>query len=251
MGVPKTISRLILLILAGIGPAVAYDANAVLPIETILSRMAAARAQNRTHLRPYRVTRNYRLFAAARGTEAGKEGQTPRSEVIADVSFVPPNLKRFAIQRAEGMRLGERIVRQMLEHETAIVENYGATDLTAANYDFRVLREEELAGQRCLVLEMLPRRKDKTLLRGQIWVDATTFQLRRTEGEPGKAPSWWFRASSIVLVYGDVSGMWLQTSSESTADVRFVGRHVMVSRDLEYKMNDLVAKSESHLQPIR
>jgi hypothetical protein len=88
---------------------------------------------------------------------------------------------------------------------------------------------------------MLPRRKDKILLRGKIWVDSTTYLLRRTEGEPERAPSWWLRDSRIVLIYGDVAGMWLQISSESTADVRFLGRHTMISRDVKYKTGELVA----------
>jgi len=141
------------------------------------------------------------------------------------------------------MGLGEKIVRQMLDHETDIVKDYGSTDLTAANYDFRFLREEDLNGQHCYVLEMLPRRKDKILLRGKIWVDSTTYLTRRTEGEPGKAPSWWLRDSRIVLIYGDVAGMWLQISSESTADVRFLGTHTMISRDIEYKTEEVVAAS--------
>jgi hypothetical protein len=91
-------------------------------------------------------------------------------------------------------------------------------------------------------LEILPKRKGKTLLRGQIWIDAATYQLRRTEGEPGKAPSWWLRDARIVLVYGDVGGMWLQTASESTANVRFVGPHTMVTRDVEYKFSELTAR---------
>jgi hypothetical protein len=200
--------------------------------ETILGRMALAKAENRTHLRPYRVTRNYRLF--------GKE-KTTQAEVIADVTFVPPDLKHYAIQQANGVGLGEKIVRQMLEHETNIVKDYGSTDLTAANYDFRFIREGELDGQRCYVLEMVPRRRDSTLLHGQIWVDAVTYQLHRTEGEPGKAPSWWLRDSRIVLSYGDVGGMWLQTASESTANVRFFGQHTMLSRDVEYKISELAA----------
>jgi hypothetical protein len=89
---------------------------------------------------------------------------------------------------------------------------------------------------------MTPKRKGKTLLRGQIWVDANTYQLRRTEGEPGKAPSWWLRDSRIVLTYGSVGGMWLQTSSESMANVRFVGPHTMVVRDVEYKFSELTAR---------
>ena len=219
--------------LAGIAWAQARSASPAPPIETILTRMAQARAENRTHLRPYSVTRSYRLFA--------NEKQTTRAEVIADVSFTPPDLKHYAIRQANGMGLGEKIVRQMLEHETDIVKDYGSTDLTPANYDFRFLREEELSGQRCYVLEMLPHRKDKTLLRGKIWVDSTTYRLHRTEGEPGKAPSWWLRDSHIVLVYGEVGGMWLQIESESTANVRFVGLHTMVAHDVDYKISELAA----------
>jgi hypothetical protein len=202
-------------------------------VETIMARMAQARSENRTRLRPYTVIRDYKLF--------GTEKQTSKAEIIADVTFVPPDVKHYAIRQANGMGLGEKIVRQMLDHETDIVKDYGSTDLTAANYDFRFLREDQLDGQRCYVLAMIPRRKGKTLLRGHIWVDARTYQLRRTEGEPGKAPSWWLRDSRIVLTYGDVGGMWLQTSSESTANVRFVGPYTMVARDVEYKFNELTA----------
>ena len=204
-------------------------------------RMSQARAENRTHLRPYSVTRDYKLF--------GKEKQIAKAEVIADVTFVPPDAKHYAIRQANGMGWGEKIVRQMLDHETDIVKDYGSTDLTAENYDFRFVRQEQLNGQHCYVLDMLPKRKGKTLLRGQIWVDATTFQLRRTEGEPGKAPSWFLRDSRIVLEYGDVGGMWLQTSSESTANVRFVGPHTMIARDVDYKFTALTAEARSDGKP--
>lgn len=232
---PSRFSSLLCCSLIAAGCGVAYAENPIPSVETIVARMAEARAENRTHLRPYSVTRAYSLF--------GKEKQTTKSEVIADVSFVPPDVKQYTIQQASGMRLGERIVRQMLDHEKDIVKHYGSSDMSPANYEFRFLREEELSGHNCYVLEMLPRRNDKTLLRGQIWVDSTTYLLHRTEGQPGKAPSWWLRDASIALVYGDVGGMWLQTSSESTADVRFLGRHTMLSRDLEYKMTEQTASA--------
>lgn len=217
----------------GVAFAQAHSESPVPPLETILTRMSQARAENRTHLRPYSVTRTYRLF--------GKERMTTKAEVIAYVTFVPPDLKHYAIRQAIGMGLGEKIVREMLDRETDIVKDYGSTDMTPANYDFRFAREEELNGQLCYVLGIVPRRKNNTLLRGHIWVDATTYLLRRTEGEPGKAPSWWLRDSRIVLTYGDVGGMWLQTASESTANVRFVGPHTMISRDVEYKISELAA----------
>ena len=196
-------------------------------------RMAQARLENRARLRPYSLTRDYRLI--------GEEKQTTRSQVIVDVNFIPPDFKRYSIQRSSGLGLGERIVRQMLEHETAIVKDYGAADMSPANYDFRFVREEELDGRHCYVLEILPRRKDKILLRGQTWVDSTTYLLHRTEGEPEKAPSWWLRDVRIMLSYGDVEGMWLQTASKSSADVRFLGRHTMLSQDVRYEVSETVA----------
>src|SRR5258706_7171605 len=203
--------------------------------ESIVANMMQARSENRARLRPYSVTRDYRLF--------GKEKQTARSEVTARVTFDPPGIKQFVIQHASGMGLGERIVRQMLEHETEIGKNYTSTDLAPTNYDFRYLREEELGGRRCYVLEIIPRRKDKNLLRGQIWVDAITYLLQRTEGEPARSPSWWLKDARVMLVYGDVGGMWLQTGSDASAEVRFLGRHTMLSRDVEYTMTTLAASA--------
>jgi len=232
--------RLILVPLAGVlgmsGIALAAHVESAAPsAEIIIAQMMQARSENRARLRPYIVTRNYRLF--------GKEKQTARSEVVARVTFDPPGIKQFVIQQASGMGLGERIVRQMLEHETEIGRNNASTDLSPANYDFRYLREEVLGGRRCYVLEIIPRRNDKSLLRGQIWVDAVTYLLQRTEGEPARSPSWWLKDARLVLVYGNVGGMWLQTGSESSAEVRFLGRHTMLSRDVEYTMSTLAAST--------
>jgi hypothetical protein len=67
-------------------------------VETIMARMAQARSDNRTRLRPYIVTRDYKLF--------GTEKQTSKAEIIADVTFVPPDVKHYAILQANGMGLG-------------------------------------------------------------------------------------------------------------------------------------------------
>lgn len=226
-----------LLIVAAV--ASAQIGSTVPSVETILARMAQARAENRDRFRSYVVTRGYKLF--------GKERDKTKSQVIANITFVPPAFKKYAIQQTSGTGLGEKIVRRMLEREVEVAKDYGATDISPENYDFRFLREENVGGQRCYVLELLPRRKDKNLLRGSIWVDAHTYLLRRTEGKPAKSPSRWLRDVRIAFVYGDVGGMWLQTASESTAKVRILGQHTMVSRDLNYEISELVAGGSSAL----
>ena len=197
------------------------------PLDVVLARMTEARALNQSLLKPYVVTRVYVL--------AGKEQDNKKSEVTAEVRFIPPNAKTYSIKGTEGSGLGERIVRRMLDGETQIVKDFSATDYTTANYDFRLAGEEALDGYRCYVIELSPKRKDKTLLRGNIWIDAQTYRIRRMEATPAKSPSWWLRDVRVMFSYGEVDGMWLQTASEYTTNVRLFGQHTMTSRDVNYE----------------
>ena len=213
--------------------ASAQTASPAPTVEAIVARMTQARVENRARFRPYVVTRDYKLF--------GKERQNTKSQVTAEVTFVPPDSKKYAIQQSNGTRLGERIVRRMLESEAEIAKDYSSNDISPGNYDLRFIREENVGSQRCYVLELLPKRKDKNLVRGNIWVDARTYLLHRTEGQPAKRPSWWLRDVHMVFLYGDVEGMWLQTVSEATATVRILGQHTIVSQDVKYDIDKLVA----------
>ena len=66
-------------------PASAQSGSALPTVNAIVDHMAQARAENRARFRPYVVTRDYKLF--------GKEQYDIKAQVIADVTFVPPNLK--------------------------------------------------------------------------------------------------------------------------------------------------------------
>jgi hypothetical protein len=228
---------LLYLMLAAV-PGLTQSENSVPNVQAMVARMAQARLENRTRFRPYVVTRSYELF----GTEPSKI----KSQVIADVTFVPPNQKNYIIEQARGAGLGERAVRRILQSEAEAAKDYNATDYSPANYDFRFLHEEEdVEGQRSFVLLMLPKREDKNLLRGKIWVDADNYRVRRVEGEPAKSTSWWVRDVQIVLLYSEVDGMWLQTGMEATARVRILGPHRMLSNDMKYDISQPVATASS------
>ncbi|MGD0922684.1 MAG: outer membrane lipoprotein-sorting protein [Terriglobia bacterium] len=208
-------------------------------METIVARMTRARAENRARLHPYIVRRDYQFF--------GKERDKTKSQVIADIAFVPPDSKKYAIQQTNGSGLGGIIVRRMLASEAEVTKDYASTDFSPDNYGFRFLRAEDVMDQRCYVLELLPRRKDQHLLRGNVWVDASTYLPRRFEGELAKAPSWWVRDVRVAFIYGKVGGMWLQTASEASANVRILGRSTMVSRDVSYRLNEVVVAASGSL----
>jgi hypothetical protein len=201
--------------------------------ESVVARMIEARTESRNRLRPYQVLRNYKLF--------GKDRQKTKSEVAADITFVPPDVQQYIIHKIDGLGLGEVIVRKILESENELLTNRSASDISKANYDFRLIREDTLNSQPCYVLEIRLLRKHTNLLRGVIWVDASTYLPHRIEGEPAKPPSWWVHDIHVTLDFQDVHGMWLQTALLSTANVRLLGPHTIVSRDMEYRMGGLEA----------
>ena len=205
------------------------QAESPVPTENIIANMAQAVKHNHDQVRPYVIKVDYKLF--------GKVSAVPTSEVIAELTFVPPYLKSYAIQHSNGTHIGETIVRRILEAQMAIGKDSGSTDLSQDNYGFQFIREEEVNSHHCYVLELLPRRKAKNLLHGSIWVDANTYLVQRVEGEPAKSSSWWLRDVHIVLLFGYVGEMWMQTSSESTADVRIVGQYKMISQNVSYQID--------------
>jgi len=173
-----------------------------------------------------------------------------KSEVLAAIEFIPPNIYNFRIHKTEGSGFGEKIVRRILQSENHLLTNPKGSDISPLNYRFRFVREEKLKGSPCYVLEINPLRKDTNLLTGLIWVDANTYLLHRIEGEPAKDPSWWVHDIHVVLDFENIDGMWLQNALSSTANVRLLGRHTLTARDAEYKLGELEAdvrsKSRQH-----
>lgn len=237
-----TKEKTLLLCVVALAEIASAQTNVPAPtIQTIVARMAKARLVNRASFRPYTVTRDYRLF--------GKDGQNEKSQVIVDVSFVPPGQKNFAVMQARGTAIGEKIVRRMLASEVEIA-NDNSTDISPDNYNFGFVKQEFLFGRLCYLLELVPRRKDAHLMLGKAWVDAKTYLLHRAEGEPAKKPSWWVRDLHFVLTYGSVSGMWLPTALEATADVRIFGQCKLTSQNLGINVRQFAANRTPDL-PVR
>ena len=148
--------------------------------------------------------------------------------------------KRYKPGRWLGTSHGQTIVRKILDLETHPAKD--SSEITRRNYDFVFLQEENLGILPTYVLRMIPKRKQKDLLTGQIWVDEKTFRIERIEGVPAKKPSWWIKTLNITLQYGDLNASWLTTYMEATAAVRFLGNYVMIGRDVELQTSVPIAE---------
>lgn len=207
---------------------------------TIVARMLAAQHENKARLQAFTVRRNYQLF---------DQHSDRKAEIVADITWHPPDQKQYRIESTSG-GLGERVLRDVLSKDTESAKDQQKRELSLNNYDFQFLRMETLEGHPCYVLALNPRREEKELVRGQVWVDAENYKIHRLEGKPMKSPSWWIRDLYILMTFADIGGMWLHTSTQAVANVRFRGQYVMLSRDLEYRAADNQSVQPQHTPAV-
>ena len=194
-------------------------------LDLILQRIEEAQHQNPAQFRAYRVSRDYKVF---RGYD-----KLPTSEVVAQIDFVPPDVKTYKIMEARGSSWGAKIVRELLSSETSSSRKEHSTEINRANYDFIFLRQQNFRDVPEYVFAILPKRKDKYLLRGQIWVDAHSYRIRQIEGVPARSPSFWLKDLHITLQYGELGGIWVPVTFDAIAKVRILGEFTLAGLDIE------------------
>ena len=173
--------------------------------------MQQAEAAGRDHSVPYTVTREYQL--------SSENAQQPKSQVVAQINFVPPSQKDYTVRKIEGSDRGMDIVRRVLEHESQMATHAESHQLNPRNYQFALVGQEAVEGHNCYVLQLTPNRHEPELVNGKAWVDASSFQVRRIEGTPAKSPSWWIHNLHVTINYGAVQGIWTQLATKAVADV--------------------------------
>jgi hypothetical protein len=198
--------------------------------------MEQAQQANRDHSQAYTVTREYRFF---NGDE-----QKPNSEVVAEISFVPPDRKTFTIEKVEGSNRGESIVKHILESEAdATRKNSANVAIDDRNYNFDLLGEEAVDGRPCWILRLKPKHQRKDLVDGKAWVDRESNLIHRVEGDMAKSPSWWLRRVHVSMDFGNIGGLWMQKGTRAVADVRFFGTHVFTSEAVKIRTAEEVARA--------
>jgi hypothetical protein len=202
-------------------------------LNLILQRLEDIQRQDPAQSRPYEVTREYKVFHSS--------DKRPISECTAQINFVPPDVKRYKIIQASGNSRGERMVRELLDRETESTKKGPSSQISRTNYDFVFLRRENFGMGPEYVLLIAPKRKDKALLQGQIWVDASTFRIRRIEGVPAKSPSFWLKNVHIAMQFAQLGGMWVPVSFDAIATVRFFGQYTLTGLNVRSSESPSIA----------
>jgi len=193
-------------------------------LDSILEHMEDAEHPTPAQSRPYQLTRDYKMFMGA--------DQQPTSDVTAQIDFVPPAKETFTITKSTGNSWGEKIIRDLLISETASARQEHSSAINRANYDFVFVRQQNFGDAPEYVFAIFPKRKDKYLLRGQIWVDKSTFRIRQIQGVPAESPSFWLSDLHITFQYAEIDDEWVLVTVDGLAKVRFLGQFTLTGLNI-------------------
>ena len=150
----------------------------------------------------------------------------------------PDGTKHFQVVSEEGWKgANKHVFHKMLESESdsSIPGIRPKTRIVPENYEFSLVGSEIIAGRPAYVIEATPKRSDRYLFRGRIWVDAEDYALVRVEGQPAKNPSFWIHSVHFVQEYHKTGPFWFPASTTSVTDARIFGPTLVSIRYFDYR----------------
>ena len=208
----------------------AADAGVITDGERIFERVQQANDRRAQALAAFHVTRRYSVF---------EPGRPPDAELVVAMDFEAPATKSFQTIETHGIGWIERRVFRGLmdaERDTATGRNRHDSDVTSDNYDAELIGSEPQHGRDCYVLALRPKRNDKYLFRGKVWVDKEDFGITRIEGEPAHSPSFWVTRAPFVREYQRIGEFWLPLQDETHSQIRFAGEYVLRIQYADYQI---------------
>jgi len=188
--------------------------------DEIFAELLKQNERRNVALREYSAERTYAV--------TNLQGKVHAREIV-QMEYIAPDKKTFVKTAEEGSKLIRHMVlNRLMESETSAAagKDHHDSAITPANYSFTYLGEEQVGAHHCYVVEALPRRKDKYLFAGKVWIDSRDFAVVRIAGHPAKELSFWITRADFVRQYEKVGDFWLPAKDETFVDVKMYGKKV-------------------------
>jgi len=172
-------------------------------------------------LREYSAVRTYAV--------TDLNGKVHAKEIVR-MEYIAPDKKTFVTVAEEGSGVIRNLVlKRLMESEMSAAAGKERNDssITPENYTFRVLNEDDLDNHHCFVVEAIPKRNDKYLFEGKIWIDSSEFAIVKIAGHPAKKLSFWITRADFVRRYEKIGDFWLPASDETFVEVRLYGKKIL------------------------
>jgi len=162
------------------------------------------------------------------------------AEEIGRMEFRAPDKKTFVVTSENGSGLIRHLALNSLiasEIETAAGKQHHDSAIAPDNYTLTLLGEQQVGPDRCFVMQAVPKRKDKYLFEGKLWIDVEDYAVVRIEGHPAKQLSFWIERADFVRQYQKIGGFWLPQRDETFVQVRLYGKKVLTIDHQDYVVN--------------
>jgi hypothetical protein len=160
------------------------------------------------------------------------------AEMLVSITCDQNGEKRFEEISEDGWKSANKhVLHHMLvtESDSSRPGVRATNRVTSDNYLFRMVGASPLEGRMAYEIEAIPKREDKSLFRGRIWVDTEDYALARVEGEPAMNPSFWTKSVHFVQQYQKSGQLWFPHMTTSVTDARIFGRTDVSIRYFDYK----------------
>ena len=197
----------------------------------VFAELATHNEERRTALHDYTVLRTYQVVDLRGKVHA---------EEIGRMEFFSPDKKTFTVTSESGSGLVRHMALNLLinsEIEAAAGKQHHDSAISTDNYSLNLLGEQQLGPYRCFVVEAVPKRKDKYLFEGRVWIDVNDYSVVRIEGHPAKKLSFWIQHADFVRQYQKVNGFWLPEKDQTLVQVRLYGKKILKIEHRNYVVN--------------
>jgi len=221
------------------GSSAAAQETALPVANDVVAQMLARDAQRLHSLEGYEGMRRYTLV---------NEHMHKRAEMLVRVRGDEDGTKHFETVTETGWKAAQKhVLHKMLdsEAEASRPEERVKARLSLDNYEFQFVESEKVGDRAVYVIDVTPKRREKYLFRGRIWVDAEDFALVRADGNPAKNPSFWTKSVHFVQAYQKSGPFWFPLTTESVTDARLFGTTDLTIEYFEYKPKTLTAPQDS------
>jgi hypothetical protein len=181
-----------------------------------------------------------RRYSAVRTYEIRNPEGKLAAQAVVRVEYQAPDKKTFNKTSEKGSGLVRHLVFDRLmqsEKETSSGREHHDSAITTANYTFTLVGEEDLGPDHCFVVAATPKRMEKYLFEGKIWIDADDFAVVKIAGHPAKKLSFWINRVEFVRQYQRIAGFWLPFRDETSVEVKMYGKRVFTIDHQQYVIN--------------
>jgi len=171
-----------------------------------------------------------RQYAAVRTYAVTDLGGKVHAKQTVQMEYIAPDKKTFKMLSEEGSSVVRHLVlNRLMESETSAAagKEHHDSSITPANYTFHPVGEENLGAHHCFVVEAIPKRRDKYLFEGKVWIDSTDFAVVKIAGHPAKKLSFWVTRADFVRQYEKIGDFWLPARDETFVEVRLYGKKIL------------------------